>query len=161
MKGKKYNGSEIERHKLYGTWVNMKCRCYVVGSNRYENYGGRGIKVCDRWLEPGGEGFRNFVADMGDKPPDPDWWTGIRDYYSLDRIDSDGDYEPSNCRWATVHQQQSNKQGTNDSPNVYWDSNYGGWQSSISINGKRYRKRSKDKKKVLAYLERVKNEYGI
>jgi len=82
----------------YRSWVNMTRRCRDKKLVRYERYGGRGIKVCARWL--GKNGFTNFLADMGERPQ------GM----SIDRYPNpDGDYEPSNCRWATPQQQQTNK----------------------------------------------------
>lgn len=72
----------------------MMQRCYNPKSYFYYRYGGRGISVCDRWHD-----FDNFIADMGNRP------SGL----SLDRINNDGNYEPSNCRWATKEQQASNK----------------------------------------------------
>jgi hypothetical protein len=71
-------------------------RCSNPESDSYSNYGGRGIKVCDRWLNS----FENFLADMGPKPG-PE--------YSIDRKDNDRDYEPGNCRWATELEQQNNR----------------------------------------------------
>jgi hypothetical protein len=76
----------------------MKNRCYVVSNKQFNDYGGRGIEVCNRWLEPR-TGFHNFVADMGPRPTDN----------SLDRIDCNGNYEPSNCRWADRQTQQRNQ----------------------------------------------------
>lgn len=76
-------------------WYGMRQRCYNPNDKNYPSYGGRGIKVCSRWLES----LQNFVADMGIAPAD----------LSLDRIDVDGDYEPSNCRWATRSEQQRNR----------------------------------------------------
>ena len=79
----------------YLAWCNMKTRCYYKEYNQYYRYGGRGIKVCDRWLDS----FENFLFDMGKKPSPK---------HSLDRIDNDGNYEPSNCRWSTPKQQIRN-----------------------------------------------------
>lgn len=76
----------------YNSWRAMKQRC--AGDD--ERWGGRGITICKRWL--GRSGLTNFIADMGERPP------GL----TLDRINNDGNYEPSNCRWATPMQQTHN-----------------------------------------------------
>lgn len=85
-----------KRTPEYATWIKMKERCYWKKSNRYYRYGARGIIVCDRWLNS----FENFLKDMGRKPSK---------VYSIDRINNDGNYDPSNCRWATAVQQANNK----------------------------------------------------
>ena len=81
--------------------MSMKQRCYNTKHKEYHNYGGRGIKICDRWLKPSLEGFMDFMEDMGPRPSPK---------HSVDRIDTNGNYEPSNCRWATNHIQQRLKQ---------------------------------------------------
>ena len=83
--------------RLYKIWENMKQRCYNPKSSRYKDWGGRGIKICDEWLE----NFMNFYNWAIDN--------GYADNLSIDRIDNDKNYEPSNCRWATVKEQANNK----------------------------------------------------
>ena len=87
----------LETHPLYKTWKSMLMRCNNPNVRGYKHYGGRGIKVCDRWS--GDLGFENFVNDMGERP----------DGTTLDRVDVNGHYEPSNCRWATAEQQMNNR----------------------------------------------------
>jgi len=86
--------------KEYKAWKHIKERCYNKNDRRYSDWGGRGIKVCDRWLEPNGQGYINFLADIGRCPPECN---------SIDRKDNDGNYCPENCRWATTKQQSRNQ----------------------------------------------------
>ena len=89
------HGKYYSHRKTYACWQGMKQRCYNKNCCNYNSYGGRGIIVCDRWMHS----FENFLADMGKKP----------EGMSIDRINNDGNYEPSNCRWTTVKVQQSNR----------------------------------------------------
>lgn len=92
-----------KRTRTYVTWEGMKQRCLNRWSTSYPYYGGRGVKICERWLK-----FQNFYEDMGERPPGK----------SLDRYpNKDGDYEPGNCRWATPHEQRMNQhpKGTHNS----------------------------------------------
>jgi hypothetical protein len=85
----------LHKHSLYKTWNNMIHRCYHSNHIHYKYYGGRGIKICDRWLNS----FQNFLIDMGERPEGT----------TLDRKNNDGNYEPSNCRWATPKEQIKNR----------------------------------------------------
>lgn len=90
----------------------MKNRCYRPSTFAFEHYGGRGIKVCDRWRfgEGGKSGFRCFIEDMGRRPKGAT--PAHADLFTLERNDTDGDYTPSNCRWATWKEQQNNRRNT-------------------------------------------------
>lgn len=79
---------------LYARWIGMLTRCLYQATRGYRNYGGRGIKVCERWKK-----FENFLADMGECPSPK---------HTLDRIEVNGDYEPGNVRWATPQEQAAN-----------------------------------------------------
>lgn len=93
----------MEGTPVYTSWTAMKSRCLNPNDSSYHKYGGRGISVCDEWMV-----FVNFFRDMGDRPQGK----------TLDRINVNGNYEPSNCRWATNTEQSRNRR---DSKFVYHD----------------------------------------
>jgi len=98
---KLYESHGLRHHRIYSIYVNMKTRCYNPKVKKYERYGGRGIKICEEWLDS----FKAFY----------DWSmnNGYSSDLTIDRIDNDGNYEPGNCRWITSYKQASNKSTTN------------------------------------------------
>lgn len=103
------NGVE-KPSKTYNSWTSMKNRCNQKKHHNYLYYGGRGIKICEEWND-----FRNFLRDMGERPED----------CTLDRINPNGNYEPSNCRWANAKVQASTRRKEIHIKNLLYNTNEG------------------------------------
>lgn len=118
----------LSQTKVYRDYQNMLSRCYNTKEAGYENYGGRGIIVCDSWRES----FENFWEDVKDQ-----WYDGA----SLDRIDFDGNYELSNIRWVDysvqIHNQRKRKNSSSKCKGVSWNKKANKWEAYISIDKKR------------------------
>lgn len=98
---RKHGESRGGKSAEYIAWRGMTDRCTNRNNGRWDDYGGRGITVCERWT--GANGYVNFLADMGRRPSH---------WHSLDRKENDGNYEPGNCRWATKVEQARNKRNS-------------------------------------------------
>lgn len=90
----------LRSHKLYDRWYSMVKRCIDPKDDQYKHYGGRGITVCERWLD-----LKNYIEDV-----EPLYQEGLQ----LDRIDNDKGYSPDNCRWATRSQNTKNRRNKSD-----------------------------------------------
>lgn len=111
----------------YASWLAMRKRCYDPNNIGFKDYGGRGIMVCERWINS----FENFFSDMGQRPAGT----------SIDRIDSNGNYEPSNCRWSTSKEQNSNTRSTHNLTYNGETLTVRGWGERLGINPQTLHKR--------------------
>jgi hypothetical protein len=142
------HGESRSKNPLYSLYHKIKQRCYLESSKVYKYYGGRGIKMCKRWL--GVRGFSNFLKDMGER---------LSKNHSIDRINVNGDYTPKNCRWATKNQQASNTRSNNKDVGVSFDKLRDKWISGLTINKIAYRKRFKLYEDAIAYRKELENKY--
>ena len=119
----------LTQHRFYNTWCSMKHRCYNIKRQEYKWYGGRGITVCEEWLD-----VRNFIAWCEMTHPNTE---GV----SLDRIDNDKGYSPENCRWTTKTTQNINqrmqKNNTSGFVGITWHTFSNRWRVRININRQR------------------------
>ena len=124
----RYSNSALTTHGLsrtpeYGSWINMIQRCSNPHDPRYLQYGARGIEVCERWMD-----IEKFVKDMGPRP----------DGFSIDRINTNGNYTPDNCRWADTSTQNSNRRSFGKSGVRGVEKNGPGWTARIRRKGERH-----------------------
>lgn len=129
--GCKRNERKVEVRKQeipeYNSWRAMLDRCNNSNNDKYNHYGGRGITVCEEWRS-----FDRFYLDMGKKPSKT---------YTIDRIDTEGNYEPSNCKWSTVNEQVRNRRilrnNTSGASGVMWNKQNNKWAVVITVDNKK------------------------
>lgn len=136
----------ITHRPTWNTWTGMIQRCHREWHQAWKNYGGRGIKVCERWRV-----FANFYADMGERP----------DGMTLDRIDNNGDYEPGNCRWATAREQANNRVDCHLLTYQGRTMNVAQWAVAVGIPHRTLRGRLRRGWSIERMLETPVREYGI
>lgn len=117
----------LSGHRIYNTWAHMIDRTSNPNCDRYHDYGGRGITVCDRWHD-----ITNFIEDM---------YQSFEEGLTLDRIDVNGNYEPANCRWATATTQQRNsrkiyKHNRSGYRGVGFKASHNKWRARIGLGSK-------------------------
>lgn len=121
----------MSRSSTYGIHRAVLTRCYSSTHNKYPNYGGRGITVCDRWREPAPQGFLNFLEDMGERP----------EGMSIDRVDNNLGYSKENCRWVDSstqsYNQRRSKRNSSGVVGVKWWKTREVWVAEIHHQGER------------------------
>jgi len=126
-------------HPIYTAWHSMKTRCSNPKCSDYKYYGGRGIKVCDRWMR-----FENFRDDMFSA-----WQPGLQ----LDRINNDGNYEPENCRWVTKSVNTKNRRNRAEFqspyPGITWDKQNKEWRITLKFGSQHQAEKFFDERKLL------------
>lgn len=120
--------NEWGKTKEYTTWSGIKDRCFNTNYKKYKDYGGRGITVCDRWIDS----YDNFLKDMGRAPSQK---------HTIERENVNGNYEPSNCRWATMKEQQNNRRNNRMIEFNGLTMTLSQWCSKLNINYKRTQSR--------------------
>lgn len=138
--------------KEHAVWASMKARCNNPKNPEYRHYGGRGIKVCDRWL--GVYGFQNFLQDMGLRPKGRH---GKKPKYTIDRIDVNGDYTPSNCAWRDWYDQATNRRSSLSIPGVRKLGEQ--WEARITVLGKEYHEYGKTKQEAMRLRKSLEHKY--
>ena len=101
-------GKPLSQTRLYRIWAGMKQRCYNPNAKSYKTYGARGITICDEWLNSF-DAFREWALTNGYKDPSPKWGRNRSFALTIDRIDDDKGYCPSNCQWLTLSDNLSKK----------------------------------------------------
>jgi len=143
-------GGESPEH---ASWRSMKSRCNGVNNHDFSRYGGRGIKVCDRWKNS----YLDFLQDMGRRPDKS---------YSIDRIDVDGDYTPENCKWSSKSDQMYNRRlsvsNTSGYSGVMLHKKSGRWFAAIRFKGpKKYLKSYVCKHEAAMVYDMFKEKHNI